>query len=221
MDCRTQRVLLRKLSGVSTLFLAAACGSGAVSEPPGSQPQSAALFAGEPLVSASSGTCLDVMQESRTPGTGLQIHACHGRINQAFTFTAAGELRTYDNTLCVDTASGQTAPGTRAVIATCTGLPAQKWTFNANGSVVHTASGLCLDVEGGKTEDKTPVIVWNCNGQTNQKWTRPAVPDTQAPTPPSGLVTSNLTCNSVTLSWTGSTDDVGSPSTTCTTTVSR
>ncbi|MDC0712117.1 lectin [Stigmatella sp. ncwal1] len=180
-----------------------------MSESPGLQAQSAALVAGEPLVSASSGRCLDVAQESRTPGTGLQIYSCHGRINQAFTFTAAGELRTYDNTLCVDTASGQTAQGTRAVIATCTGLPAQQWVFNANGAVVHTASGLCLDVEGGKTVDGTPVIVWACNGQTNQKWSRPAVLDTQAPTPPSNLVTSNLTCNSVTLSWTGSTDDVG------------
>ncbi|SEM88019.1 Glucose/arabinose dehydrogenase, beta-propeller fold [Stigmatella aurantiaca] len=209
MDCRTQRVLLRKLLGVATLFWGAACGSGAVPESPEPQPQSAALAAGEPLVSVSSGRCLDVAQESRTPGAGLQIYGCHGGTNQAFTFTAAGELRAYDNTLCVDTASGQTAPGARAVIATCTGLPAQRWVFNANGSVVHTASGLCLDVEGGKTANGTSVIVWTCNGQTNQKWSRPAAPDTQAPTPPSNLVTSNLTCNSVTLSWTGSTDNVG------------
>lgn len=209
MDCRTQRVLLRKLLGVATLFWGAACGSGAVPESPEPPPQSAALAAGEPLVSVSSGRCLDVAQESRTPGTGLQIYGCHGGTNQAFTFTAAGELRAYDNTLCVDTASGQTAQGARAVIATCTGLPAQKWVINANGSVVHTASGLCLDVEGAKTANGTAVIVWTCNGQTNQRWSRPAAPDTQAPTPPSNLVTSNLTCNSVTLSWTGSTDNVG------------
>ncbi|SET57740.1 lectin [Stigmatella erecta] len=209
MDCRKQRVLLRKLVGVSTLFWVAACEPGAVTESPEAHPQSAALAAGEPLVSASSGRCLDVAQESRTPGAVLQIYGCHGGINQAFTFTAAGELRTYDNTLCVDTASGQTAQGARAVIATCTGLPAQKWVFNANGTVVHTASGLCLDVEGAKTADGTSAIVWTCNGQTNQKWSRPTVADTQAPTPPSNLVTSNLTCNSVTLSWTGSTDNVG------------
>ncbi|WP_164001802.1 lectin [Pyxidicoccus caerfyrddinensis] len=209
MHGRTQRVLLRKWLGVSTLWLTAACGPGTVSESPEPEARSAALFAGEPLVSAASGRCLDVQAESRTPGAGLQLYGCHGRINQAFTFTAAGELRTYDNALCVDTASGQTAQGTRAVIATCTGLPAQKWTLNANGAVVHTASGLCLDVEGAKTADGTPVIVWDCNGQTNQKWSRPAAPDTQAPTPPGNLVTSNLTCNSVTLSWTGSTDNVG------------
>ncbi|WP_224363934.1 PQQ-dependent sugar dehydrogenase [Hyalangium versicolor] len=209
MNRRTQRVLWKDLLGVSTLFWVAACGAGAVTESPTPKPEVAAIFAGEPLVSAQSGRCLDVVQESRTPGTGLQIYGCHGRINQAFTFTTAGELRTYDNTLCVDTASGQTAQGTRAVIATCTGLPAQKWVFNANGTVVHTASGLCLDVEGALTTDETPIIIWACNGQTNQKWSRPVPSDTQAPTPPSNLVTSNLTCNSVTLSWTGSTDNVG------------
>jgi glucose/arabinose dehydrogenase len=209
MDVQTQRVLLSRLLGGAALFWAVACGPGAVPESPAEQPVSAALAAGEPLVSAASGRCLDVMQESQTPGTGLQIYGCHGRINQAFTFTAAGELRTYDNTRCVDTASGQTAQGTRAVIATCTAASAQKWVLNANGSVVHTASGLCLDVEGGRTADGTPVIVWSCNGQTNQRWARPTVADTQAPTPPSNLATSNLTCNSVTLSWTGSTDNVG------------
>lgn len=209
MDCRTQRVLLRKLLGVSLPLLVTACGSGAVSELPVLQSQGAALFAGEPLVGASSGRCLDVKSESRTPGTVLQIYGCHGAVNQAYTFTATGELRTYDNTLCVDTASGQTTRGTAAVIATCTGAATQKWSFNANGSVVHTATGLCLDVEGGQTGDGTAVIIWTCNGQSNQTWSRPAAPDTQAPTSPSGLVTSNLTCNSVTLSWTGSTDDVG------------
>jgi glucose/arabinose dehydrogenase len=209
MNGRTRRVLLKRLLGVFTLSLVAACEPGGEPGSAGPQTQRMALAAGEPLVSASSGRCLDVMQESRTPGTGLQIYGCHGRINQAFTFTAAGELRTYDNTLCVDTASGQTALGTRAVIATCTGSAAQKWVFNTSGTVVHTASGLCLDVEGAKTADGTPVIIWTCNGQTNQKWSRPAVSDTQAPTPPSNLVTSNLTCNAVTLSWTGSADNVG------------
>jgi glucose/arabinose dehydrogenase len=206
MGHRKHRVGSRSLSGVCTLFLMAACGPGAAPEP---RTQDAALFAGEPLVSAASGKCLDVVEESRVPGTALQIYGCHGHINQAFTFTAAGELRTYDNTLCVGTAGGQTAQGTRAVIATCTGQPAQKWTLNANGTVVHTATGLCLDVEGTRTADETPVNIWACNGQTNQKWARPSVPDTQAPTPPSGLLTSNLTCNSVTLSWNASTDNVG------------
>jgi glucose/arabinose dehydrogenase len=60
-------------------------------------------------------------------------------------------------------------------------------------------------VKGAKTLDGTPVQIYKCHAHTNQQW----VSDTQPPTPPGSTTVTNLTCNSATLSWTASTDDVG------------
>ncbi|AKF86994.1 hypothetical protein MFUL124B02_36260 [Myxococcus fulvus 124B02] len=167
--------------------------------------QSAAVTAGTRLISAQSGRCLDVSQNSQTSGQGLNIYDCHGQGNQRFLFTPEGELRVFDGAWCVQPATA--TAGARAVISACTGAAAQRWVRNANGTVVHTASSLCLDVSGGATANSSPVIVWDCNGQTNQQWNLPA--DTQPPTVPTGLVVTNLTCNTATLSWAESTDNQG------------
>ncbi|WP_426735900.1 PQQ-dependent sugar dehydrogenase [Myxococcus faecalis] len=167
--------------------------------------QSAAVTAGTRLISAQSGRCLDVSQNSQTSGQGLNIYDCHGQGNQRFLFTPEGELRVFDGAWCVQPATA--TAGARAAISACTGAAGQRWVRNANGTVVHTASSLCLDVSGAATANSSPVIVWGCNGQTNQQWNLPA--DTQPPTVPTGLVVTNLTCNTATLSWAESTDNQG------------
>jgi hypothetical protein len=142
-----------------------------------------------PLVSASSGRCLDVKGNVDTAGTALQIWDCNGQSNQAFEFTSAGELRTSGGTRCVDAYNNQTAPGTAAIIWTCTGAANQKWTANADGTITGVQSGLCLDVNGAGTANGTAVILWTCNGQSNQKWNAPTTPPTTTPpptTPPPG-----------------------------------
>jgi hypothetical protein len=134
---------------------------------------SEALSAPAPLISAASGLCLDVKHNVTTAGTPLQIYTCNGGANQGFAFTAAAELRVFNNTQCVQPQSGSGTAGMAAVIAACNGQANQRWTFNANGSISSQASGLCLDVTGQKNAPSTPVGLWTCNGQSNQKWSFP------------------------------------------------
>ena len=167
------------------------------------------LTSGTPIVGAASGRCLDVKGNSKTPGSPLQIYACNGGANQGFTFTAAGELRVFESTLCVEPKTGTTTPGggTVVAIASCTGQPAQQWKLNADRSITATRTGQCLDVTNAATVDRSPAQLWSCNNQNNQKWNATSS-DTQPPSAPSSPAIANLTCNSGTLSWTGSTDNV-------------
>jgi ricin-type beta-trefoil lectin protein len=139
-------------------------------------PASAAT--GAPLVSAGSLRCLDVVGNVSTAGTPLDIWDCNGQANQAYEFTSAGEIRTFDSTRCLDAENNATAPGTRVLIWTCTGSANQKWQQQSDGSIKGTQSGLCLDVSGGITTNGTAVVLWTCNGQTNQRWTTPAASST-------------------------------------------
>ncbi|MDH2430795.1 lectin [Sphaerisporangium sp. TRM90804] len=123
-----------------------------------------------PLVGAASQRCLDVRGNVDTPGTALNIWDCTGQANQAFEFTSAGELRTWNGTRCVDAYGNQTTPGTQVIIWSCNGQANQKWRQNADGSITGTQSGLCLDVNQAGTANGTAVILWNCNGQSNQRW---------------------------------------------------
>ncbi|WP_308170127.1 RICIN domain-containing protein, partial [Acrocarpospora catenulata] len=123
-----------------------------------------------PLVSASSGRCLDVAGNNNAQGTPLNIWDCNGQANQAFEFTAAGELRTFNGTRCLDAYNNQTSPGTQVIIWTCNGQNNQKWRQNADGSITGLQSNLCLDVNLAGTANGTSVILWTCNGQANQRW---------------------------------------------------
>ena len=204
MKIRHWPIVVRS-TGLAVVFAAvAACGEKPERDPD-LQTQEAAVTAGTRLIGVQSGRCLDVAQNSQTPGQVLHIYDCHGQANQRFLFTPEGELRVFDGAWCVQPASA--SAGASAAIAACTGAANQKWVRNASGAVVHTASSLCLDVSGQATANSSTVVVWNCNGQTNQQWSLP--PDSQPPTVPTGLTLSNVTCNSATLSWSPSTDNEG------------
>jgi len=166
----------RLVSSLAYAFIALGLTSVGCSAPSDSDTRavSEALSAPAPLIGAASGLCLDVKHNVTTAGTPLQIYTCNGGSNQGFAFTAAGELRVFNNTQCVQPQSGSGTAGMAAVIAACNGQANQRWTFNANGSIASQASGLCLDVSGQKTAPSTPVIIWTCNGQSNQKWSFPA-----------------------------------------------
>jgi glucose/arabinose dehydrogenase len=158
---------------------------------------------GTPVVGVDSGRCLDVVGESQADQAGLNIYDCKGQPNQAWTFTAAGELRVYDTPKCLDVA-GQVA----LQIYTCNGGANQRWRLNADGTITGVQSGLCLDVTGAGTANSTAVGVWTCNGQGNQKW-RTSTGDGVPPTVPGNPRISNLVCDAVTFAWNASTDDVG------------
>ncbi len=165
------------------------------------------------LVSAASQRCLDVAQGSQQPGTPAIIFDCHGGANQKWDFTAAGELRAFDGTRCLDVRGASTALQAIVQSYTCNGGANQKWTLKPDRTMVNAQSGLCLTVKGGATANSTGIDMWRCEGSAHQQWSfgtsTPPTTDTQAPTPPSGLTISALTCRSATLAWKASTDNVG------------
>ncbi|HEX3493680.1 MAG TPA: RICIN domain-containing protein [Streptosporangiaceae bacterium] len=128
------------------------------------------------LVSAQSGDCLDTRGNGSPgpyvyfPGTAEQIWPCNGGINQEFSVTSAGELRTMGATECLDVYNNETAPGTKVELWPCNGGANQKWTVEANGTIVGQQSGLCLDVLGASTTAGATLDIWTCNGQSNQQW---------------------------------------------------
>ncbi|RDI23130.1 glycosyl hydrolase [Lentzea flaviverrucosa] len=127
-----------------------------------------AAAAPAPLVGVASGRCLDVVGASQTVGTAVGIWDCNGQSNQAWEFSASGELRVFGGARCLDVPNQSTTPGTRLTIHTCSGGANQKFRLNANGSITATQSGLCLDVENQGTANGTAVDIWTCNGQSNQ-----------------------------------------------------
>lgn len=123
------------------------------------------------LVSAQSGRCVDTAGGNvHLPGTKEQIWDCNGGVNQEFSPTSSGELRTMGATGCLDVFENGTTPGTRVSLWNCHGGDSQKWTVRSDGTIVARHSGLCLDVAGAKTANGTPLQLWTCNGSANQKW---------------------------------------------------
>lgn len=168
----------------------------------------AAPAGGSALTGTASGRCLDVIGQSTASGAGINIYDCNGNANQAWTFTAAGELRVYDNPLCLDVVGRVTTAPAALQTYPCNGGANQKWKINSNGTITGVQSGLCLDVTGGDTANSTLVGLWTCNGQGNQQW-KTTAGDAQPPTVPGNPRVSDLRCDSVTFAWNAAGDNVG------------
>ncbi|MFJ7217665.1 PQQ-dependent sugar dehydrogenase [Amycolatopsis sp. NPDC098790] len=191
----------RSRRGVLTAVLAAALVAGTA-------PAAAAAATGSTVVGVASGRCLDVVGNSTAAKTRVNIYDCIGQDNQAWTFTAAGELRVYDGAMCLDVAGASTTSPADAQIYPCNGGTNQKWRINADGTITGVQSGLCLDVTGAGTANSTLVGLYTCNGGGNQKW-RTALGDTQPPSVPGNPRVSDLVCDAVTFSWDAATDNTG------------
>ncbi len=174
----------------------------------GAAPAQAAT--GTPVVGVASGRCLDVTGNVKTTRTRVIIWDCNGQANQAWTLTAAGELRVYDGARCLDVRGSNLSPGGIVQTYTCTGGANQKWRVNADQTIVGVQSGLCLDVTGGSPARGAYVQTWTCHGGGNQKWrTSFGGSDTTPPSVPGSPRVSNLTCSSASFAWNASTDNVG------------
>ncbi|HLL65416.1 MAG TPA: glycosyl hydrolase [Micromonosporaceae bacterium] len=140
----------------------------------------------QPVVSASSGRCLDVPNAATANGTLVTIWDCNGGANQSWTTTSSGQLTVYGNK-CLDAATGGDSDGDRVQIMDCTGGTAQRWTFNSNGTLSNAVTGRCLDLSGGATANGSIVLLWTCHGGTNQRWaqtgggTTPTTPGVTTP----------------------------------------
>ncbi|HEX8629144.1 MAG TPA: ricin-type beta-trefoil lectin domain protein, partial [Catenuloplanes sp.] len=160
---------------------------------------------GTPLINAATNNCLDVQGALTTAKTPVGVYACHGGANQSWELTPAGLLRVYEGTpMCLDVPGESRAPGVAPQIYGCHNGPNQRWRLNPNGTIASTQSGLCLQAADGVVRTAA------CGTGAAQRWTRPAAAgDTQPPSAPGGLRTAGLTCDSVTLSWAASRDNVG------------
>ena len=192
---------MRKLIGIGVGLAVTAAVTATVLAP-------ASAATGTTIVGVASGRCLDVVGQSQADKALVNIYDCNGQANQAWTLTAAGELRVYDTPKCLDVAGQKTTAPAVAQIYTCNGGANQKWRVNADGTITGAQSGLCLDVTGAGTANSTAVALWTCNGQGNQQW-RTAAADTQPPTVPGNPRVSNLVCDAVNFAWNASTDNVG------------
>ena len=144
--------------------------------PPPAPPATATTTPGpgaKQLHAVGAGKCLDVPNSTTTPGTQLQIYACNGRPNQAWTHTPSGQLTITlgGANRCMDAYDQATKPGTKVTIWPCNGQANQQWTVRPDGTIVGVQSGLCLDVTGASTANGALAELWTCNGQGNQQWT--------------------------------------------------
>ncbi|MEV0570721.1 glycosyl hydrolase [Dactylosporangium sp. NPDC050588] len=146
----------------------------------------ASAAVGAPVVSVASSRCLDVTGNASTNGTQVQIWDCNGQQNQGWVFTAAGELRTFNERKCLDVPGGAGTAGTILAIWDCNGGANQRFARSSDGSIRSTPSGLCLDVTSNATANGTRVELWACNGQANQRWTGGSGSTGTASPPPSG-----------------------------------
>ena len=198
--------LSRRLAAVliaPLMLLATAVITGATARP-------ASAATGAIIKGVKSGRCLDVDSVARSAGTGMDIYDCNNQVNQAWTLTAAGELKVYDSSTCLDVKGKQTTSPATLEIWPCNAQTNQKWTLNADGSIVGVQSGLCLDVKYSHTENSALVWMYTCNGTSTQRWTTTlGAADTIAPITPTGAQTSALSCTSVHFSWNAATDNVG------------
>jgi lysophospholipase L1-like esterase len=121
------------------------------------------------LVNPNSGRCLDVSGGSTAAGSAAIIWDCHGRANQQWTRTAAGELRVY-GTSCLDVYGGGTANNTNVIIWACHGGANQKWSFRLNGTVLANAAGKCLTLAGAATANGTRLQTADCGAGAHQQW---------------------------------------------------
>ncbi len=175
-----------------------------------SLPQAASAAAPGAMVNTASGRCLDVRSADTTAGAPVIIYDCHGRANQTWQSTSAGELRALGGTRCLNVRGGSTE--SRAIVEsfTCNGTSNQKWSLKTDGTVVNAKSGLCLTVIGRGTVNGTGINMWPCRNLPHQKWSLAGgASDTVPPTPPSGLTVTTPTCNSAVLTWSAATDNVG------------
>lgn len=169
------------------------------------------------IVGVQSGRCLDVTGGSREARTPVNLYDCHGRAHQQWTYTDARELRVFGDS-CLDVRGWSDEPGAVAQAYPCHGGANQQWRLREDGTIRSVATDACLDVLDRRTANGAEVAMWPCHGGPNQRWTLGADSgsggdgggsDTTAPSSPTGLRTSGLTCDAVRLTWDAARDDTG------------
>lgn len=136
------------------------------------------------LVSASSGKCLDVADNSTADGAVVHMWTCYDSVtSQKWTLADNGSVQSQGK--CLDVVNGATTDGAVVHLWTCyDSVASQKWTLTAGRDLVNTASGKCLDIKDNSTADGARLQLWSCAGTPNQKWMASGAPTTPPSTVP-------------------------------------
>ncbi|MEU0659423.1 RICIN domain-containing protein [Streptomyces lavendulocolor] len=138
----------------------------------------------ESLAATNSGKCADVANSDVRDAAQLVQWACHGGINQHFSFkkldTDHVQIMARHSGKCLDVSGSSNEDGALAVQNGCDGRPSQQWKAEPAGATGHIQlvarhSGKCLDVVNQSTSDGTALEQWTCNGGHNQHWHRTTV----------------------------------------------
>lgn len=128
------------------------------------------------LVNAATGMCLDDPSVSVTDGTQLELWACNGGYNQAWTApyarpAATGYIKTkISSGKCVADTNGATTNGNVIQIWDCLGNAAQYWNVQPTSTLqLHGQSG-CLTAANDGMVNATPIVYYTCDGDPSQHW---------------------------------------------------
>ncbi|MFI9818203.1 PQQ-dependent sugar dehydrogenase [Saccharothrix variisporea] len=168
------------------------------------------------LVNRNSGKALDVYGRSTADGARISQYTRNDGAWQQWQFVDSGggyyRLKSRHSTKVLSFPS--TADYAGLVQTTDANTSGQQFRLaDSTGGFVrllNRASGKAVDVFGSSTADGARIVQLPDTGGANQQWQLVKLgTDTTPPTAPGNPRASNLTCSSVTFSWSASTDDVG------------
>ncbi|MGW3995456.1 PQQ-dependent sugar dehydrogenase [Amycolatopsis sp. NPDC004772] len=168
------------------------------------------------LVNRNSGKALDVAGSATYEGARVTQTTRDDRASQQWQFvdSGGGNYRIKSRHSAKVLSFPSTADRAGLVQNTDAGRAGQQFRLadSAGGDVrlLNRASGKAVDVLGSATADGARVVQLPDTGGANQRWQLVKLAaDTTPPTAPANPRTSNLTCATVTFSWSASSDDVG------------
>lgn len=168
------------------LVAATAFGLGVVFSPAAAQAQparkvatatGAIFFAGE-IVSANSGKCLDVKDESVDDGAVVQQWSCAKLPHQLWNVIDLGHdeysIVSQLSKKALDVSGASNEDGVVIVQTPFRDVDNQRWRLEktAAGSykIVNARTRKCLDLQEGKRDDGVKIQQWSCSGESNQMW---------------------------------------------------
>ncbi|MGV9362241.1 PQQ-dependent sugar dehydrogenase [Amycolatopsis sp. NPDC003731] len=168
------------------------------------------------LVNRNSGKALDVAGSATYEGARVTQSTRDDRASQQWQFvdSGGGNYRIKSKHSAKVLTFPSTADRAGLVQNTDAGRAGQQFRLadSAGGDVrlLNRASGKAVDVLGSSTADGARVVQLPDTGGANQRWQLiKLAADTTPPTTPANPRTTNLTCATVTFSWSASSDDTG------------
>lgn len=213
---RTGSAPRRNRSAFRTLSTVVLVGLGIAVPAPAASAATVDTNASYVLVNRNSGKALDVAGSATYEGARVTQTTRDDRASQQWQFvdSGGGNYRIKSRHSAKVLSFPSTADRAGLVQNTDAGRAGQQFRLadSAGGDVrlLNRASGKAVDVLGSATADGARVVQLPDTGGANQRWQLVKLAaDTTPPTAPANPRTSNLTCATVTFSWSASSDDVG------------